>query len=325
MERVYSPEYCYADIDPVVYRAGFSAQKTKYFFKDDKGEIVSSIFTSASKAKEWIKDLEEFGEDVEGYHRESFVEYLTESQALKKFDDIIREYRKKVGKSVKHFKGYLTPSGDKHKSIKGIEDEYQLQRAGTDKPKHHDAIKAYAASKDFIIVSPQGFEADELLIYNAEKKGENAVVISIDKDMCTSEETWVLHLQKDGSGEPVWNTSLGHLELYEGGSETKGIGGGFKFLAYQAICGDRSDHYFGCKGVGAKTAVKIIKDCEDRSEIIEACLKHYEKVYGESHKYTSWDGQKLEKTPLEMLQMHFEMPYMQRGPKDSGIDINKHL
>jgi hypothetical protein len=325
MNKIYDPEYGFFDADPIVYRAGFSSQKTKYFYRDQKGEIVSPLISSAKEAKVWLQDQEEFDLDVSQYTREKTIKHLSEANALKKLDDIIKEYRKMAGPSVKHFKGFLTPSGDKHKAIKGIEDEYQMSRVNTPKPKHHEALKAYAASKDFIIMSPLGFEADELLIHNAEQKGTNGVVISIDKDMCIAEDTWVIHVQKDGSGKPVWNTSLGHLELYQKGTDVKGVGGGFKFLAYQAVAGDRSDHYFGIKGVGAVTVVNLIKDCETHSEVVEACLELYTDTFGESYSFTSWDGQEMIKTPLEMLQMHFEMPYMQRGAKDKGFNINKYL
>ncbi|NIU02664.1 MAG: hypothetical protein GWN01_17740, partial [Nitrosopumilaceae archaeon] len=140
---------------------------------------------------------------------------------------------------------------------------------------------------------------------------------------CTGQNIWMIHIQKDGSGKPVWNTSLGHLELHK--KRDKAVGGGFKFLAYQAINGDRSDHYFGCKGVGPVLAVDLIKDCESEQEIIEKCLELYQETYGDLYEYTSWDGQEMKKTPIEMLQMHFEMPWMRDTPKGKPFDIYDYL
>lgn len=317
--------FCYFDADPIVYRAGFGSQKTKYIFRDNEGSVASPTLGSAREATVWLEDLEEFGQDTSCYKREPIIEYLSEAKAIAKFDSIIEEYRKKAGNHITHFVGFLTPSGDKHKCILGTEDQYQLQRTGTEKPKHHKALKSYAASLSFIKMSPLGYEADELLIYNAERKGDKGVVMSIDKDMNIAQNTWVIHLQKDGSGDPVWNTELGHLDLYRKGTDVKGTGGGFKFLAYQALAGDRSDHYFGLKNFGPVKAVELIHGCESQKEVVQKCLEVYTEVYGESHSYTSWDGQEITKTPLEMLQMHFEMPYMSKGPNDTGINLENYL
>lgn len=309
-KREYKPLYCYFDCDPIVYRAAFASQKTKYFFEKD-GVLVSDVFNSADGAKKWLQQMEEFGIDTSEYKRESIIEYLTPKQARRKFDKIIKEYKKAAGDTIISFLGLLTPVGDKHKCIKGIEHQYQGNRSSLpEKPKYFEMLREYAEGHPFIKVCDDGYEADEFLIHYAERDGEDAVVVSIDKDMCTAQNTWVIHMAKDGSGTPVWNTGLGHLSLETRDSGKIGVGGGFKYLAYQAISGDAVDGYKGCLGVGHVKAVETIIDCKTEAEVVESCLNLYKNVYGESYQYTSWDGVTYDKTPYQMLQMHFELPYM---------------
>lgn len=313
----------------MIYAAAFSVQKTKYYFEDQQGNKITKLFDSAKAAKQWLQgdddmfDDEEETEEVD-YVRKSVVHYGTEEQARKRFDELLKKYLKLAGKSIKSYRLFVTGSGhgSKIKVKEGTEQKYQYNRDGMEKPRFHQVIRDHVLSLPETTLSPEGFEADNLLVALGEKHGEKAVVMSLDKDMAQMEHGWFIHVDKNVQGKPVWCTKEGELKYLK--SKKKGVGHGFKFLAYQAISGDRADGFHGAKGIGPKKACDFLEDLHDPYEIVEAILLLYQEIYGEEYVYTSWDGVETTRTPTELLNQHFDMVYMERTKSDR-FGIYKYL
>lgn len=321
--RKYKPTEAFIDLDPLIYAAGFAAQKTKYYFTED-GKSVSELFGSAKEAKGWLEDQEDLGFDVDNLVRESTLDILDEKKALKRFGTILRDYKKLAGKTVKKFRYFLTGSGhgDKVKVYKDTPLKYQHNRDNLPKPYHFKTIRAYAETLPDVTISKDGFEADDMIVALTEKAGENGVALSIDKDMAQIENSWFIHVDKQYKGTPVWCDPVGTLEYVP--AKKKCVGTGFMFLCYQAIAGDSSDGYNGIKGVGPSKAYEILYDCKTKSEMVEILYLIYLETYGEEYTYTDWQGNEQVKDPYEMMNMHFKMAYMNRSPKDE-FDIHKYL
>ena len=323
VKRKYKPTKAFIDLDPLIYAAGFSAQKTRYYFTEH-GKIVSGLLNSAKEAKTWLEDNEELGFDTEDLIRESTIETLSEDFAIKKFKEILKQYKKLAGKSVKDFRLFLTGSGhgDKVKVYKDTEHKYQYNRDNLPKPKHFKAIREYAETLDEVTISKNGFEADNLLVSLTERAGEDGVVLSIDKDMAQLEGSWFIHVDKQYKGKPLWCDPIGHLEYVP--EKAKCIGSGFMFLCYQAIAGDNSDGYHGIRNFGPSKAYTLLSELTSKEEMVETLYELYLKTYGEEYTYTDWQGNEQTKDPYEMMNMHFRLAYMERSPKDV-FDIMKYL
>jgi hypothetical protein len=312
----YAPELAFHDGDPIVYNAAFGVEKTRYRFVDAVGESVSPVFFSAKGAKKWLADeqYDDFSEETIDldYTRQSFKKIGTEAEAIKNTQLIIQEYIGLVGKTVLKNAFYLTRSGDKHKTQSGTENMYQFNRAGSVKPVHYKAVRKYLETHPLFKLAPAGFEADNILCMLGEKHGANAVVTSLDKDMAQMEEAWFIHVDKGRKGVRFWCTSLGTLEH----NGKKWIGTGFKWLAYQALAGDRADGYLGINKVGGQAVFNLIAALDGKEEVVRGCLDLYEAKFPDGIKYTSWDDKEMHLTPLELMEQHFNLAYMEKSPQD---------
>lgn len=97
--------------------------------------------------------------------------------------------------------------------------------------------------RNFAYTWNESLEADDVVGILATKKGnENAIMVSIDKDFQTIPGRLY---NPDRPDEGVREISLEEAD---------------KFHMMQALMGDRVDNYYGCPGVGPKTAEKIL-DC----------------------------------------------------------------
>lgn len=98
-------------------------------------------------------------------------------------------------------------------------------------------------------VRRKGIEADDLIAQAAQLSMEDNLIISTDEDLlqCVSESTSVVRPTK---GKDVLYT----VDNFE---ELVGIPL-FQFVAYKVLMGDSSDNIDGVRGVGPKTALKIL-------------------------------------------------------------------
>ncbi|MGX3044373.1 DNA polymerase I [Helicobacter sp. T3_23-1056] len=113
----------------------------------------------------------------------------------------------------------------------------------------------------FVNLSIRGYEADDViasLATLAERKGLHTQIISHDKDLyqLINEHIYLL--------DPVKNKEIHEEECFEKfGVYPK------NFIDYQSLVGDSSDNVPGIKGIGAKTASKLIERFETLENIYE--------------------------------------------------------
>ena len=127
---------------------------------------------------------------------------------------------------------------------------YKFNRKGKRKPCAYAALKQWVCEEYNSKILPL-CEGDDACSVLGELHG-NAVIISIDKDMKTTAVRYY-----DFNKEVLWNSSVEQSKYW---------------WLYQCLVGDVTDGYSGAKGIGAKTAEKILSaDCS-----WEAVVKAYE-------------------------------------------------
>jgi hypothetical protein len=364
------------DGDPIAYAGSASAQKIMYCWEQfsetdfnlDEGVMTvldgaipiskSPDFNKAVEAKQWIEtECWEDEPDVCGWRRKAYTVFRELQDAINATDEVVKDYFATEKKFCRKGKtpirrAWLTPSGEKLKNSTNLEDQYQFNRIGKEKPKFLPDCRAHLLKKyPFFRMARLGWEADTHVVGRAEMFGEDGCTLSIDKDIEQGEETWHVNTYGKLRDRKIkYATSLGSLwndPNFRGKDKTRGDG--FMFLCYQTIVGDVSDGYKGLYGVGDKAAVKILQNCKTKTECVEAmeilyikkskkgyiCKKmkelkidspdstKFNPVVGE-FRFISWVGKLEVRTVHQMMQQHFELAYQERNPNDV-FDINDYL
>ena len=121
--------------------------------------------------------------------------------------------------------------------------DYKGNRKDTIEPEVKDRIEMlYEYSKDFCIESDNA-EADDycgIAVTFAQQEGQSYIICHIDKDLDMI---------------PGWHYNFRKKEFYEIDAPT-----GYYNLMKQILTGDATDNIQGIKGLGPKTAEKILKD-----------------------------------------------------------------
>lgn len=152
---------------------------------------------------------------------------------------------------------------------------YKL-RAGR-KPFHYWNIKAFLHGK-YECVTKEGFEADDLLAMELHKDPENAIIISIDKDLLQV-EGWHYMFEYGNVASFGPHKVEGYGSLWLDGKTLRGYGD--KFFLAQCIMGDTVDSIIGIPKKGPVAALKTLADTESYLEGFEAVLEAYKDFYGE--------------------------------------------
>lgn len=143
---------------------------------------------------------------------------------------------------------HLTGKGNFRDEI-AVTKPYKGNRTGNKKPTHYTALRNYLAwSWDATIW--EGFEADDAVAIEATEKGEESVIVSLDKDLD----------QVAG-----WHYNFVKRLLYYVDQETADLN-----FYKQFLTGDRVDNIQGVYGIGDKKATALLegKTVEEMWEII---------------------------------------------------------
>lgn len=130
--------------------------------------------------------------------------------------------------------------------------EYKANRRGTPKPLLFRPLLEWSQEAHTALVEP-GLEADDLLGLHQRK---NTVIVSGDKDLKTV---------------PGKHLDLDTMEVVDISLEEAD-----RRLFTQALTGDATDGYSGLKGVGPKTAEKLLGDAKTEDELWQAVVAAYE-------------------------------------------------
>lgn len=130
-----------------------------------------------------------------------------------------------------------------------------------------ELVKEVTAAMDIPNVGITGYEADDLMGTLAHVYSEDHEVLILTGDQDT------LQLLKDNVKVVLMKKGYGNFAEYEHGTffEEKGISPQ-QMIDLKALMGDSSDNYPGVKGIGEKTALKLLQ----KHETIEGLLENME-------------------------------------------------
>lgn len=300
---------CVIDGDLLAYRSASAVEKMWYQWKR-KGEDVSEPFNKAKDAKAFKEDAEGFfGEDTSDWERASWKVVGERERAIDVYEGYIKQI-KSVVKADK-YDVYIEGEGN-HRIDVAKQKEYKGERKGLIKPEHLDAVRSYmlqSGAKEAL-----GIETDDVCAiikargwrYNTEAPA--TVTVTIDKD-----------------DRGVYGVSYNNFEdefLYTSEYEAN------LWLFTQSLVGDSIDSIIGLpdvpkelrerygvgkrKGVGLKTAEKILEGSEGIQEMYARVLECYQDYYGDSHTFTDWKGDEYTWNAEQMMDEQTELVYMMR-------------
>lgn len=314
----------FIDADSIAYMGAFVVEKTQYKFLNINSGEESPNFDSAKEAATWLANQREIEEilglefDDSEWQRLSWKEPKSVGAAIQATKQVLKQWLSNIGD--REYQGFLTERGTKkHKDIEGLEHRYQGNRGDALPPTHLDACRDYLLNLPEFSLLKGGFEADSIVIAKAEKLGEKAALMSIDKDLRQAEGTYCIDMTYEdkplifftpkGNVGDIWN-----CPIKSNAKTKKTVGVGFKFLCYQAVAGDVADNYFGLKGAGQAAVIKALEGKTTYKECLDAIYEMYEKK-GDVE-YVAWDGSTQRRTPLELMEQHFWLAYQERNKKD---------
>ena len=331
MSNKYQPTKAFIDGDPLVYAAAFSAQQTRYYFIEDadaeREKIISPIFSNAKEAESWRVGEELFEFEMEGVEtvratkeqRRSILEIGEAREALKRYDEILKLYLELAGNSIHSYQVVFTAKGTKFRDHDELPWKYQGNRK-TEKPFHYDAVREYALLQTRVREIGKGLEADDYLVSVGEKYGDEAVVLSIDKDIGQMEKGWFIHVSTTYTGVPYHCNEMGFITRE--GSIIRG--GGALFLCFQILHGDDADGFYGLRKSHKWTKIKAYNWVKDRQlcnpfQLWDDFYSLLHEELGDHYTYTTHLGVDTTMVWSDYLNMIADLAYMQRTP---GVGFN---
>lgn len=193
--------------------------------------------------------------------------------------------------------------------------EYKGNRKGI-RPVHLAEAKKYLQQK-YNAKQATGYEVDDacsIAAYDAVRTGKEAVMYFYEKDQYQLDGVTLLYDNDSFVYEKV--PELGELHLEK--DAVKGLG--LKFLAYQWVCSDPVDTYCAYEAsnvkFGAKSAYKLLKDCQNEAEVLQAVVSQFKKFYPEKFEYTDWTGDRQQADWETMMRLYYKCARMMRSCDD---------
>ncbi|MRH42576.1 5'-3' exonuclease [Aquibacillus halophilus] len=126
-----------------------------------------------------------------------------------------------------------------------------------------DLIKEVVEAFEVPNVGIKGFEADDCIgtLANEYSKENNVLIVTGDQD--------ILQLVKPGVSVAIMKKGQGNYDVYEENTffEQRGISPN-QMIDLKGLMGDPSDNYPGVKGIGEKTALKLLQEYGSIEEIL---------------------------------------------------------
>lgn len=146
---------------------------------------------------------------------------------------------------------------------KPMPDELRLQLA---------PLKSLLIEMGIKLVEMADIEADDLIGSTVKKFGRDAIVVSGDRDL----------LQLVDDKTTVWLTQKGISDIWEANESTLKEKYGlapYQVIEIKSIMGDSSDNIPGVKGIGEKTAKKLL----DAYTTLDGIYSHIDEIKGKTH------------------------------------------
>lgn len=158
--------------------------------------------------------------------------------------------------------------------------------------------KELVSSLDIPNVGIKGYEADDCIgtIIDATNNDTKITVVTGDKDL--------LQLINDHTSVAIMKKGIGNYDLFTFDKFTQEYGiSPNQFSDVKALMGDSSDNYPGVKGIGEKTAIKLIKEFHS----IDGLLENLEKLTNAQRKKIETDLENLA-ISKRLAKIHSKVP-----------------
>lgn len=257
------------DSDVIVYKCGFSSQKTMYRFVYNDG---SKIDYSEATLVEIKKDLKTRGVTHEAGNLQRLIVPDPVDYALQRVKMLLEAILDKS--EADSFKLYLTSADRSNFRFKlATIQEYKGNRKNMKKPVHYEAIREFLL-KYFDAEEVYNQEADDAMGIAQMKNLESSIICSIDKDM-----NMIPGYHYDMDSQEIYVTSdPGHLELTDDRRKLKG--GGLKWFYAQMLLGDSADNIPGIPGLGPVAVYSLLNEYNTEDWFRYQVLDCYKKQYG---------------------------------------------
>ena len=186
--------------------------------------------------------------------------------------------------------------------------EYKAQRKPMpdDLRPQIDLIKEVVEAANVTMLAVPGYEADDVigtLAKRASAEGIDVYIATGDKDA----------LQLLDEHVRLFDTKLGKEYTADDLAEEKGIRPD-QVVDMMALSGDTSDNVPGIRGIGPKTALKLIQDYDS----LENVFDHVDEVSGKTLKRRLAEGGELAETSRKLVMLDTNVP-LDVGPADCAV------
>ena len=206
------------------------------------GDILAYKVSAACEAPVY------WGDDLWTLHADAKEGRAQVDEWLNRLDD---DLENRTGMSV-----YLSSQTNYRMDVYA---EYKANRKDKRKPMILKPMRDYLTDKWAAKQIPD-LEADDLIGMEATRPGGADIIVSIDKDFKT-----VPCLLYNPDKPELGIQRITHSEA------------DYWFM-YQTLCGDATDNYSGCPGVGPKKAEALLKGCEGVKEMWSVVVKAFDKA-----------------------------------------------
>ncbi len=238
------------DGDILPYKVGFATQRTMYQLDIEGRHTLSPFFYTRSKAK--VTKLLKECPDIQ------VTEHFYVEQEIQAINTLKLNLQGIIsGSGCEKFVVHLSGDTNFRTDIATIL-PYKGNRKGSEKPYHWPALRKWLEDKPYTRITDNEEADDQVSI--AMMQGH--VGATIDKDL---------------NNTPGTHYNFNKGIVYEV-TEMEAM---VNFYT-QILTGDTADNIPGIKGIGPKTAAKILHGCRTPCDFEEAIFPHYEKLYGES-------------------------------------------
>lgn len=241
------------DGDVLVYESSFGAQRNRYIVTHPEGE---QTFENAKLRDAWLKEPAQLHLTPEDYTVTKMLDVLDEPAALAICKNKLVGLLEKLEADSHHV--YLTGKNNFRDEVATLT-PYKGNRVSVEKPVHFQACREWYLNHPYTTLV-EGQEADDELGIQQTRHGGRAIIASIDKDL----------RQLHGP----------HYEWHKDAKFAINADASDRWFWLQMLMGDSADNIPGIKGVGPKTADKLLDACPTRQARADTVAKKYLAQYG---------------------------------------------
>lgn len=256
------------DGDILIYKAGFSSQRTSYRFVSLNGAKIEFGDMPLTQVK---KDLHLKGITSNEGKLQRLISPIQVEFAFQRLRMLVESVLEKVGADSYHLFLTSTDHSNYRYNIAKLQ-EYKGNRKNMKRPVHYDVLREYLIKYyDAEVIHNQ--EADDAMGIMQSKSTDNTIICSIDKDL---DMIPGYHYNID-TGETYVATDPGTVYLDD--TRHKVIGRGLKWFYAQMLLGDNADNIPGIPGYGPVKVVETLEKLTTEKEMIDCTYKIYLKYY----------------------------------------------